>query len=284
LKLVAPEPTVRLPALRDIIARYSLRADKRLGQHFLLDQNLTGRIARAALPFAGRTVYEVGPGPGGLTRALLAQGARVLAVERDRRCLDALKELQNAYPGRLQVIEGDALSVDEASLIAPPAKVVANLPYNIATALVLKWLDRPRLFESYTLMFQKEVAERLASSPGSKTYGRLSVLCQWLCSVRLLFDVHPRAFTPAPKVYSTLIELRPRSTVLAPAVKADLEKVTAAAFGQRRKMLRASLKALGLDPLALLAQAKITPTRRAEDLSVEEFCRLAQAYRARAGA
>jgi 16S rRNA (adenine1518-N6/adenine1519-N6)-dimethyltransferase len=212
----------------------------------------------------------------------------VVAVERDARCIAALAELAPAYPGRLEVIAGDALAVDEAALVAPPAKLVANLPYNIATALLLKWLARPSLFESYTLMFQKEVAERLAARPGSKAYGRLSVLTQWLMEVRLLFDIGPRAFTPPPKVTSTLVGLTPRAAPLAPCERGTLEAVTQAAFGQRRKMLRASLRALAAEPEALLAAAGIAPTRRAEALSVAEFCALARALAAvtapRAGA
>jgi 16S rRNA (adenine1518-N6/adenine1519-N6)-dimethyltransferase len=272
------EAAPALPPLREVIARHGLRARKQLGQNFLLDLNLTARIARAAAPLAGHDVLEIGPGPGGLTRALLAAGARrVVAVERDARCIAALAELAAAYPGRLEVIAGDALEIDEAALVAPPAKLVANLPYNIATALLLKWLARPSLFESYTLMFQKEVAERLAARPGSKAYGRLSVLTQWLMEVRLLFDIGPRAFTPPPKVTSTLVGLTPRAAPLAPCERGTLEAVTQAAFGQRRKMLRASLRALAAEPEALLAAAGIAPTRRAEELSVAEFCALARA-------
>lgn len=268
-----------LPPLREVIARHGLAARKSLGQNFLLDLNLTARIARAAGPLADCTVLEVGPGPGGLTRAVLAAGARqVVAIERDDRCVAALADLAAAYPGRLAIVAADALTVDEGSLVAGSAKVVANLPYNIATALLLKWLRNPRRFESYTLMFQKEVAERLAAAPGRKAYGRLSVLTQWLCEVRLLFDVNPRAFTPPPKVTSTVVGLTPRPAPLAPAELAALEAVTAAAFGQRRKMLRAALRGFTADPERLLAAAAITPTRRAEELTVAEFCALARAF------
>ena len=274
-----PEPGPPLPPLRDVIARHGLAARKSLGQNFLLDLNLTARLAPAAGPLADCTVLEVGPGPGGLTRALLAAGARqVVAVERDDRCVAALADLADAYPGRLTIVAADALTVDEDTLIAGPARVVANLPYNIATALLLKWLRHPRRFASYTLMFQKEVAERLAAPPGGKAYGRLSVLTQWLCEVRLLFDVNPRAFTPPPKVTSTVVGLTPRPAPLAPADPAALEAVTAAAFGQRRKMLRAALRGLTADPERLLAAAGIAPTRRAEELTVAEFCALARAF------
>ena len=271
-----------LPPLRDVIARHGLSADRRLGQNFLLDLNLTAKIARAAGPLEGITVLEVGPGPGGLTRALLDAGAaHVIAIERDRRCMAALGELAAHYPGRLQVVEGDALAVDEAALLqGRRAHLVANLPYNIATALLMKWLAGPARFERYVLMFQKEVAERLAAEPRSKAYGRLSVAVQWRCSVRRLFDIPARAFTPPPKVTSSLVELIPRAAPLAPADPDVLERVTAAAFGQRRKMLRASLKSLGSDPEPRLALAGIQPTARAEELNVEAFCALARAYAA----
>lgn len=273
----------QLPPLRDVIARYDLGAQKQLGQNFLLDLNLTGRIARSAGDLAGRTVIEVGPGPGGLTRALLAQGAsRVIAIERDRRFLEPLAELSAAYDGRLTVLEADALEVDIAALAdaqGAPARVVANLPYNVATPLLLGWLPKATRFESFTLMFQREVAERLAAAPGSKAYGRLAVAAQWRCDVRLLFDVSPRAFVPPPKITSTVVELLPRARPRAEADPAMLERVTAAAFNQRRKMLRAALRTLGPDAEARLIAAGIEPTRRAEELSVEEFCALARAWR-----
>ncbi len=268
-----------LPPLREVIARHGLGARKSLGQHFLLDLNLTGRIARAAPGIDSGSVIEVGPGPGGLTRALLAEGAaRVIAVEKDSRCLEALAELAAAYPGRLEVVEGDALELDLAALGSAPRQIVSNLPYNISTALLVKWLTAvagdPRAFSAMTLMFQKEVAQRLVARPRSRDYGRLSVLTQWLCRARPLFDIPPRAFTPPPKVTSTVVSIIPREEPLAPASLASLEKVTAAAFGQRRKMLRQSLKSLG-EPAAWFEATGIAPTARAEELSVEDFCALA---------
>jgi 16S rRNA (adenine1518-N6/adenine1519-N6)-dimethyltransferase len=271
-----------LPPLREVIARHELGARKALGQHFLLDLNLTGRIARAAPDLDKGCVIEVGPGPGGLTRGLLAEGAaRVIAVEKDRRCLAALAELAAAYPGRLEVVEGDALELDLAGLGPAPRQIVSNLPYNISTALLVGWLTAlaadPGAFSALTLMFQKEVAERLTAAPRSRDYGRLSVLTQWLCRPRPLFDIPARAFTPPPKVVSTVVALQPREAPLAPAQLKSLERVTAAAFGQRRKMLRQSLKSLGVEPAALLAATEIAPTARAEELSVEDFCALARA-------
>jgi len=263
-----------LPPLRDVIKRFDLGARKSLGQHFLLDLNLCARIARAAGDLNGVNVIEIGPGPGGLTRALLQAGAkRVVAVERDSRCVAALAELAAAYPGRLEIIEADALETDVTALAPAPRRIVANLPYNVATPLLLGWLRHVRDFEGLTLMFQKEVAARLAAKPGSKSYGRLSVITQWLAEVRHEFNVSNEAFTPPPKVASSVVSLIPRPEPLAPADWEMLEKVTARAFGQRRKMLRASLKPLGLDFVAL----GIEPTARAEDLSVEQFCRIASA-------
>jgi 16S rRNA (adenine1518-N6/adenine1519-N6)-dimethyltransferase len=267
-----------LPPLREVIRRHDLGARKSLGQNFLLDLNLTRRIARAAAPLDSADVVEIGPGPGGLTRALLIEGARhVTAVERDRRCIAALEELGAAFPGRLTVIEGDALEIDPREHAAAPRKIVANLPYNVATALLLHWLPVIGDYQSLTLMFQKEVAERLAALPRSKAYGRLSVMVQWRCAVRALFDIPARAFVPPPKVTSTLVQLLPRAAPLAPCRLEDLERVAAAAFGQRRKMLRQSLKPLGIDAEALLAAAGVAPTARAEELSVEQFCALARA-------
>lgn len=273
----ATEPS-DLPPLRDVIARYGLETKKSLGQHFLLDLNLTGRIARAAGDLSQGTVIEVGPGPGGLTRALLAAGAsRVIAVERDGRCIEALEDLSAAYPGRLKVVEGDALETDLSALGPPPRKIVANLPYNISAPLLIGWLKRIDDFTGLTLMFQKEVAHRLAAAPGSKDYGRLSVMSQWLCEVEVLFNIDKRAFTPPPKVASSVVGLTPhassRAAPLAPTTWAAMEQVVQAAFGQRRKMLRASLKSLSLNPEDL----GIDPTKRAEDLSVEQFCILAKA-------
>jgi 16S rRNA (adenine1518-N6/adenine1519-N6)-dimethyltransferase len=259
-------PPPELPPLREVIRRFDLGARKTLGQNFLLDLNLTRRIARTAAPLEHVSVIEIGPGPGGLTRALLMEGARhVTAIERDHRCIAALGEVAAAFPDRLTIVEGDALDIDPASLVPAPRKIVANLPYNVATPLLIGWLSNPRAYESLTLMFQKEVAQRLAATPRSKEYGRLSVLTQWLCEVRLVFDVPPQAFVPAPKVTSTVVCLTPRPEPLAPCRKEDLERVTAAAFGQRRKMLRASLKSLGADALTLLEEARVEPTARATD-------------------
>ena len=226
-------------------------------------------------------MIEVGPGPGGLTRALLEEGAaHVVAIERDRRCLAALGELAAAYPGRLELVEGDALKLDPAALTPEPRRIVANLPYNIATALLLRWLDRIGEYQSLTLMFQREVAERLVAQPRSPAYGRLSVIVQWLTLPKILFDLPPRAFVPSPKVTSSVVSLRPRATPLAPAEKATLERLTAAAFGQRRKMLRSSLKTLGVPVEPLFACTGLAPTARAEELSVADFCALARALQA----
>jgi 16S rRNA (adenine1518-N6/adenine1519-N6)-dimethyltransferase len=284
---------IDLPPLRDVISRHGLRARKSLGQNFLLDLNLTARIARAAGALSDATVVEVGPGPGGLTRGLLAEGAlKVIGIETDERAVAALAELEAAYPGRLTVIGDDALTVDEGQLISEYAapsgtgvKVVANLPYNIATALLVKWLRAsvwPPWFDGLTLMFQKEVAERIVAAPGSKAYGRLSVLAQWRCRATRHFDIPPSAFVPRPKVTSTVVGLQPLAQPIADARMGDLEAVTAAAFGQRRKMLRGSLKSLRFDcggsVEQILGEADILPTRRAEELSVEQFCDLARAY------
>jgi 16S rRNA (adenine1518-N6/adenine1519-N6)-dimethyltransferase len=267
-----------LPPLREVIARHGIVPHRRLGQNFLLDLNLTGRIARAAGRLDQATVIEIGPGPGGLTRALLASGAGcVVAIERDRRCIAALGELAAAYPERLDIVAGDALEIDPATLSNKPRKIVANLPYNIATPLLLGWLDRIREYESLTLMFQREVAERLIAGPGSKSYGRLSVLVQWVAEARILFDVPPRAFVPPPTVISSVVAIRPRAEPMAAASRPTLERVTAAAFGQRRKMLRTSLKKLSLAVDPLLERAGVAPTARAEELSVVQFCALAGA-------
>lgn len=270
-----------LPPLREVIRRHGLTARKSLGQNFLLDLNLTARIARAAGPLAGVTVVEIGPGPGGLTRALLALGARrVIAVERDARALGALGEIAARYPDRLHVVEGDALAFDPAPLLdAGPVRVVANLPYNIATALLVQWLavePWPPWYDSLVLMFQREVAERIVAAPGTKAYGRLAVLAGWRSEARILFEVAPSAFVPPPKVTSAVVRLVPRADPL-PCRLALLERVTAAAFGQRRKMLRQSLRSLGGDPLPLLTAAAIDPTARAEDIPVEGFVALAHA-------
>jgi 16S rRNA (adenine1518-N6/adenine1519-N6)-dimethyltransferase len=273
-----------LPPLRETIARCGIAARKSLGQNFILDLNLTRRIARSAGRLDHATVIEVGPGPGGLTRALLAEGARiVIAIERDPRCLAALGELAARYPGRLRLVEGDALALDPVALSEAPRKIVANLPYNIATALLLRWLDAIEAYESLTLMFQREVAERLVAAPRSRAYGRLSVLVQWLTEPRILFDLPSRAFVPPPKVTSSVVTLTPRAMPLAPAAKPALERVTAAAFGQRRKMLRSSLKVLGVSVGELLAASGIPPSARAEELPVIKFCALARAFQDIAG-
>lgn len=262
-----------LPPLRDVIKRYGLSARKGLGQHFLLDTNLTQRIVRAAGDLTGRHVIEIGPGPGGLTRALLDSPAEcIYTIEKDRRCLDALGDLKFRYGDRLQVIEGDGLEIDIPNIVQGPRKIVANLPYNVATPMLLRWLRDATAFEAMTLMFQTEVADRLVGVPRTKAYGRLSVITQWLCTVTKAFNVSKDAFTPPPKVSSTVVTLTPRSEPVAPAEWTDIETVTAAAFGQRRKMLRSSLKSLGIDPKL----AGVVETARAEELSVAEFCALAR--------
>jgi 16S rRNA (adenine1518-N6/adenine1519-N6)-dimethyltransferase len=272
------EGVAALPPLRETIARHELDARKRFGQHFLLDLNLTRRIARAAAPLDQGTTIEIGPGPGGLTRALLPEGAaRVVAVEVDPRALGALAELQIAAPGRLEVIEGDALGIDPASLGPAPRRIVANLPYNISTALLVRWLKSADALADMVLMFQKEVVDRLVAVPRTKDYGRLSVLAQHVCEVRRLFDVAPSAFVPPPKVVSSVAHLTPWPAGERLANLAPLEKVTAAAFGQRRKMLRGSLSGLFGNPVAALEGLGLSPTARAEELAVADFVRLAEA-------
>ncbi|GGF87061.1 ribosomal RNA small subunit methyltransferase A [Azorhizobium oxalatiphilum] len=271
-----------LPPLRDVIRTHGLSAQKSLGQNFLLDLNLTARIARGSGPLEGATVVEVGPGPGGLTRALLALGAkRVIAIERDHRCIAALNEIAAAYPGRLEIIEGDALKVDVRPLLAgAEARVVANLPYNVGTQLLVGWLTSdpwPPWFSSLTLMFQREVAERIVATPDDKAYGRLAVLTGWRAQARILFDVAPSAFVPPPKVTSSVVHVVPRANP-APCTLKDLERVTEAAFGQRRKMLRQSLKSLGVDTAALLAGADVAETARAEEIELSGFLALANTY------
>jgi 16S rRNA (adenine1518-N6/adenine1519-N6)-dimethyltransferase len=270
-----------LPPLREVIERHGLAAKKSLGQNFLLDLNLTGKIARHAGDLAAMTVIEIGPGPGGLTRALLSNGARkVIAIERDERCLPALAAIGERYPGRLEVVSGDALKVDFGALAASvesPVGVVANLPYNIGTELLVRWLTPekwPPFYISLTLMFQREVAERIVAAPGSAAYGRLGVLAGWRTEARILFDIPRQAFTPPPKVTSSVVRIVPRANP-APVTLAALGRVTQAAFGQRRKMLRQSLKSLGGEKL--LDAAGIDGTRRAETLSIEEFVVLANA-------
>lgn len=271
-----------LPRLSEVIDRFGLSARKSLGQNFLLDLNLTRRIARTAGPLEGFTVIEVGPGPGGLTRALLMEGAdRVIAVERDERALPALAEISAARPGQLTVINDDALKTDWRTLAGSgPVKIVANLPYNIATPLLTGWLTKhpwPPFWSSLTLMFQKEVAHRICADVGDSAYGRLSVISQWRSDPIKMFDVSPKAFTPPPKVTSSIVHITPRAEPLVDCDVAVLERVTAAAFGQRRKMLRSSLKALGGDPAALIAQAGLQETMRAEEVDAAGFCKLAKA-------
>ncbi|MEM8950744.1 MAG: 16S rRNA (adenine(1518)-N(6)/adenine(1519)-N(6))-dimethyltransferase RsmA [Pseudomonadota bacterium] len=275
-----------LRPLREVIRDHDLRADKRLGQHFLLDTNLLQRIVSLAgnleghAVLEGRTVLEVGPGPGGLTRALLQSKAeRVIAIERDPRCIEALDELVTASEGRLTLIEADALTVDLDQVAGgEKLSIVANLPYNVGTPLLLRWLDQLDSIEAMTLMFQREVADRLTASPRTKSYGRLSVLVQWLCQAERLINLPAKAFVPPPKVASSIIGLTPRPAPLAPADKRTLERVLQAAFGQRRKMLRTSLKSLFPNPLPILEATGIPETARAEELTIEAFCRLTEGY------
>ena len=267
-----------LPPLREVIKAHDLVAKKQLGQNFLLDLNLTAKIARAAGNLSACDVLEVGPGPGGLTRGLLVEGARhVLAVEKDPRCMPALAEIAAAYPGRLDVINGDALEVDVLTHLTPPVRIVANLPYNVGTELLIRWLTPqvwPPFWESLTLMFQKEVAERIIAKPRSDHYGRLALLVQWRCDARIVLHLPPEAFTPAPKVHSAVVHLTRLPEPRYPADEAMLQRVTAMGFNQRRKMLRSSLKALGPDIEAQLLAAGIEPTARAEEIPLEKFCAL----------
>lgn len=271
-----------LPPLREVIEQHGLWAKKSLGQNFLLDLNLTRKIARAAGPLADCDVLEIGPGPGGLTRALLMEGARkVVAVERDGRCLAALADVSNAFAGRLTVLEGDALELDPRPALTRPVRVVANLPYNIGTELLVRWLtpiDWPPYWQSLTLMFQKEVAERITARPGGKAYGRLAVLAQWRCEARIVLELPARAFTPPPKVNSAVVHLTALPEPRFPADPGHLSQLVAAAFNQRRKMLRTSLKGLRPDAEACIVQAGIDPTARAETISIEEFCRLSRTF------
>ena len=277
-----------LPPLRDVIRRHGLTPKKSLGQNFLFDLNLTARIARAAEPLENITVVEIGPGPGGLTRALLALGARrIVAVERDRRAIAALEEISARYPGRLDIVAGDALTIDPREQLGPErARVVANLPYNIATALLVGWLTAepwPPWYDSLLLMFQREVAERIVAVPGNKSYGRLSVLAGWRTEAKILFDVARSAFVPPPKVTSSVVRLTPRQVPLDCDASA-LQRVTEAAFGQRRKMLRQSLKTLDVDVATLLADAGIEPTARAEEIPIDGFVAMARSFSSLASA
>jgi len=269
-----------LPPLREVIAHHELAARKSLGQNFLLDLNLTARIARAAGDIANADVLEIGPGPGGLTRGLLAEGARrVLAIEKDARCLPALAEIAAAYPGRLEVMEGDALKIDPLAHLTLPIKVVSNLPYNVGTELLVRWLTPPQwppFWDSLTLMFQKEVAERIVARPGSKAYGRLAILAQWRAEARIVLTLPPEAFTPPPKVSSAVVHLTALPQPRYPADPAILSRVVAAGFNQRRKMLRASLRGLAPDIETRIEAAGLKPTARAEEISLEGFCALAR--------
>ena len=269
-----------LPALREVIAANDLSARKSLGQNFLLDLNLTTKIARQAGPLDGCDILEIGPGPGGLTRGLLAEGARfVLAIEKDRRCLTALHQISNAYPERLTVLEGDALSIDPLQYLTPPIKVAANLPYNIGTELLIRWLTPPQwppFWTSLTLMFQREVADRIVAQPGSKAYGRLALLAQWRCDPQIVMSLPPEAFTPPPKISSAVVHFTALPAPRFPADPKVLERVIAMAFNQRRKMLRSALKGLGPDIEDRLVAAGLKPTERAEQVSLEGFCNLAR--------
>ncbi|HSF92009.1 MAG TPA: 16S rRNA (adenine(1518)-N(6)/adenine(1519)-N(6))-dimethyltransferase RsmA [Paracoccaceae bacterium] len=271
-----------LPPLLDVIEKHGLRAKKSLGQNFLLDLNLTRKIARSAGKLAECDVLEIGPGPGGLTRALLMEGARkVVAIERDARCLAALAEVSEAFAGRLTVIEGDALEINPLEHLNQPIRVVANLPYNVGTELLVRWLTPatwPPFWQSLTLMFQKEVAQRIVAQPGGKAYGRLSVLAQWRCDARLLFELPPQAFTPPPKVTSAVVHLTALPEPRFPANPDHLSKLVAAAFNQRRKMLRASLKSLRPDAEERIRAAGVDPTLRAEQVSIELFCKLSREF------
>ena len=271
-----------LPPLRQVIAAHGLSARKALGQNFLLDLNLTAKIARQAGDLRGCDVLEIGPGPGGLTRALLAGGARkVLAVEKDARCIPALEEIAAACPGRLEIVQGDALEIDAMAHLSAPVRIVANLPYNVGTELLVRWLDPPAwppFWTSLTLMFQREVAERIVAKPGSKAYGRLSILAQWRCEARIAMSLPPGAFTPPPKVASAVVHLAALPAPRYPADAAILNRVVATAFNQRRKMLRAALKGLVPDIEERLASVGIAPTERAERVPLDRFCALARTF------
>ena len=271
-----------LPPLRQVIADHGLSARKSLGQNFLLDLNLTAKIARQAGDLSGCDVLEIGPGPGGLTRGLLSEGARrVLAIEKDTRCLPALEQIATAYPGRLEVLNADALEIDPLDHLTPPIKVAANLPYNVGTELLIRWLtppDWPPFWQSLTLMFQREVAERIVAQPGSKAYGRLAILSQWRADAQIVMHLPPGAFTPPPKVSSAVVHLTALPEPRFPADPKILERVVARAFNQRRKMLRAALKGMSPDIEDRLLSAGIQPTDRAETVHLEQFCALARSF------
>ena len=269
-----------LPPLRDVIAIHGLTARKSMGQNFLLDMNLTAKIARQAGDLSNCDILEIGPGPGGLTRGLLAEGARkVLAIEKDARCMAALSEIAETYPGRLQVLNADALDFDAAAHLTPPIRVVSNLPYNIGTELLVRWLTPPSwppFWQSLTLMFQKEVAQRIVAQPGSKAYGRLAILSQWRAEAHIVMELPPAAFTPPPKVHSAVVHLTARAEPLYSANAKILSRVVASAFNQRRKMLRAALKSVAPDIEDKILAAGLKPTDRAEQISIEGFCALAR--------
>ena len=271
-----------LPPLRAVIATHDLVAKKALGQNFLLDLNLTSKIARLAGDLSACDVLEIGPGPGGLTRGLLAEGARrVLAIEKDPRCIAALEEIAAVYPSRLSVLNADALEVDAGALLTPPIRIIANLPYNVGTELLIRWLSPaiwPPYWQSLTLMFQKEVAERIVARPRTAHYGRLALLAQWRCDAKIVMHLPPEAFTPAPKVHSAVVHLTRLDQPRFPADGAVLARITAMAFNQRRKMLRSSLKALHPDIEAMLTACDIPPTARAEEIGLEQFCALTRLY------
>jgi 16S rRNA (adenine1518-N6/adenine1519-N6)-dimethyltransferase len=273
-----------LPPLRAVIAEHQLSARKSLGQNFLLDLNLTAKIARQAGDLSGCDVLEIGPGPGGLTRGLLSEGARkVLALEKDARCIPALEQIMAANPGRLEIINGDALEIDPLAHLTPPIRIAANLPYNIGTELLVRWLTPktwPPYWQSLTLMFQREVAERIVAQPGSKAYGRLAILAQWRCNTRIVMSLPPEAFTPPPKVSSAVVLLTALPEPRFPADAETLSKLVAAAFNQRRKMLRAALKGFAPDIEDRLIEAGLKPTDRAEQIPLEGFCALARAIKA----
>ena len=270
----------KLPPLKDVISRHQLRAKKSLGQHFLLDVNLTSKIARYAGNLDQFDILEIGPGPGGLTRSLLREGARkVVAIEKDNRCIEALEEIQATFPGRLKLLQGDALSTNASEHLADPVRIIANLPYNIGTALLVRWLTSktwPSFWQSMTLMFQKEVANRIVASPGSKAYGRLSVMSQWRCDTKIAFNVPATAFTPPPKVESALVHFEALKEPKFPAEVEVLEFVVSKAFNQRRKMLRGALKGYFQNVEEGLLSIGVLPTKRAEDITVQEYCAMSQ--------
>jgi len=274
------EKILALPSIKETLKINNISADKKLGQNFLLDQNLINKIIKSSGDLKGKTVLEVGPGPGGMTRALLYAGAYVTVIEKDRRFIKILQELKTICNGRLNIIEADALEIKEEELFKnlDPIKIIANLPYNIATGLLIKWLNKISLFESMILMFQKEVAERIVAKPKTKSYGRISIFSQWLCEIDLQFNIKPEAFFPPPKVISSVITLLPRKEPLAKANRVVLEKICKTTFGQRRKTLKSSLKQITTNPETALQAAYIEPSRRPEELSVEEFCTLSRAF------